>query len=63
MAKLQKDKTAEELFAEWKPDYPPEICEARTNEVIRRMCGLPPAFDLNTNRPIVPKEDNKPERA
>ena len=34
------------------PDFSPDECERRMNEVIRRMARRPPTFDMETGQPI-----------
>lgn len=49
-----KRRTAVKL-TDFKPDYPPEVCERRFNEALRRACGKPATYNLEDDEsdPIV----------
>jgi hypothetical protein len=38
------------------PDFSPDECERRFVEVVRRCCGKPPTFDLETGQPFEGKQ-------
>jgi hypothetical protein len=47
MAKQTKKPMDEDALKNFVPDYPPEVCERRMNETLRRCMGMPATYNLD----------------